>query len=544
MSDRAWRWTGCAAAFLLAASSWGSGARAQLNIGVLWPGVTWWRPTGGSPLLATVSVIAMAFLVLAWWRLRWSAVSIRWWWTTAALWFVPLVAAVPLYSRDLYSYAAQGALWAQGLSPYEHTVRELDSEWRAATAPTWLDSPTPYGPVWLLLARAVAVVSGGHLWLALLLLRLLAVVAVIVLAWAVADVARSLGASDIRATWLGIACPLVGAHFVGGAHNDALMVAAVLAAVALALRRHPVIACLVLATGAMVKVTAVIALPFIAIIWARTAASDPSSRVSASSDSARRVSASSQGSRVVPPAMAAPLAWGGLVRAGLLSLLVAGVPMVAVSVATGLGFDWLNPADTPGKNEQWTSLPTGLGIAVEAVGHVLGQGDWRDEAITMARAVGLGVAAVLLVLVWLGAAKALDRRGLPEHVAQREDAARVVRGIGWAMLIVVVLAPVFLPWYYLWVLPVLAASSAPLWQRADTPLAVVASVLCFTTLPEGYSLGLTTTAVGVPVVLVATVLLVRLGWRTAQRVDWRHLVDLSAALLPRTPTGRDKARVG
>ncbi|MGW5241138.1 polyprenol phosphomannose-dependent alpha 1,6 mannosyltransferase MptB [Monashia sp. NPDC004114] len=509
-----WRWAGCAAAVALAASSWGSGARPELNIGILWPGIEPWRATGGSPLLATVSVLAMGLLVVAWWRLRWAPVSLRWWWTTIALWFVPLVASVPLYSRDLYSYAAQGALWADGLNPYEHAVRELDSDWRASTAPTWLDTPTPYGPFWLLLARGVATVSGGHLWLALLLLRLLAVVGVVVIAWAVADIARRLGASTGKATWLGVACPLVGAHFVSGAHNDALMVAAVLAAVALALRRRFVVACLVIALGAMVKVTAVIALPFIALMWARGL-------------QPRRVGASSEG----------VVAWGQVVRAGLFSVLVAGVPMVAVSVLTGLGFGWVNPASTPGKNEQWTSIPTSLGIAVQAIGHLLGQGDWRDPAVSAARAAGLVVLALLLVLVWLGAAKALDRVGLADEAAAREDRARVVRGIGWAMLAAVVLAPVFLPWYYLWVLPVLAVSLEPrLGRGAATALAAVASVICFMTLPEGYSLALRTTGVGVPVAIVATVLLVRVGARTGRRLDWRHLPDLSRPLLARRST--------
>src|SRR6478672_10654095 len=263
-----WRWAGAVAGVVLAVASWGSGALPRLNTGVLWPGVAWWTPKGGSPLLATVAVLAMGLLVLAWWRLRDAPVSVRWWWVTIALWFVPLVAAMPLYSRDLYSYAAQGLLWDQGLSPYDHVVRELDSPWRGSTAPTWLDSPTPYGPVWLLLARAVASVS-GELWVALLLLRLLAVAGVAVMAWAVPDVARRIGWSPVRALWLGVAVPLVGAHFVGGAHNDALMVAAVLGGLALALRGRFVLACVVIALGAMVKVTAVIALPFVVVLWAR-----------------------------------------------------------------------------------------------------------------------------------------------------------------------------------------------------------------------------------------------------------------------------------
>ena len=506
-----WRWAGAVAGVVLAVASWGSGALPRLNTGVLWPGVAWWTPKGGSPLLATVAVLAMGLLVLAWWRLRDADVSVRWWWVTIALWFAPLVGAMPLYSRDLYSYAAQGLLWDQGLSPYDHVVRELDSPWRASTAPTWLDSPTPYGPVWLLLARAVASVS-GELWVALLLLRLLAVAGVVVMAWAVPDVARRIGWSPVRALWLGVAVPLVGAHFVGGAHNDALMVAAALGGLALALRGRFVLACVVVALGAMVKVTAVIALPFVVILWARHVAT----------------------ARAPGTDGTAYARWGDVVRAGALTVLCSGVPLALGGVVTGLGFSWLNPTGTPGKNEQWTSLPTSIGIAVGAVGHLLGHDAWRDTGIAVARAVGLVVLALLLALVWLAALKPADTRGLAAEDAAAEPLLRPVRGIAWAMLAVVVLAPVFLGWYSLWALPFFAVSLGALWQeRLERPLAVVASVVCFATLPEGYSLGLTTTAVGVPVALVVLVLLLRRGLRTARRTDWRHLLDLDRPLVRR-----------
>ena len=515
-----WRWIGCAGGVLLAAASWGAGALPRLNTGILWPGIAWWTPKGGSPLLASVSVLAMALLVVAWWRLRAAPVSVRWWWVTAAVWFAPLVVAMPLYSRDLYSYAAQGLLWDQGLSPYDHAVRELDSPWRASTAPTWLDSPSPYGPVWLLLARAVASVS-GELWVALLVLRLLAVAGVVVIAWAVPDVASRLGVPPVRAVWLGVATPLLGAQFVGGAHNDALMVAAVLGGLALALRGRFVTACAVIALGAMVKVTAVVALPFVAILWAHHAA------------------------RARPAEPRDPAhGWGRLVRAGLLTLLCAGVLMTLGGLLTGLGFAWLNPTSTPGKNEQWTSLPTSVGMAVGAVGHLLGHAEWRDTGITVARAAALVGLALLLAVIWLAALKpdpnaadvaadvAADTRA--DTTADTEVAVRAVRGLAWAMLAVVVLAPVFLGWYYLWVLPVFAASLRDGWaSRLETPLAAVATVVCFAALPEGYSLGLTTTVVGVPFALVVAVLLVRRGARTARRADWRHLLDLDRPLLPR-----------
>ena len=147
--------------------------------------------------------------------------------------------------------------------------------------------------------------------------------------------------------------------------------------------------------------------------------------------------------------------------------------MVLGGVVTGLGFSWLNPTGTPGKNEQWTSLPTAIGIAVGAVGHLLGHDEWRETGIATARAVALVVLALLLVLVWLAALKPADTRGLADGGrAAAETRLRPVRGIAWAMLAVVVLAPVFLGWYYLWALPLFAVSLGALWQeRLERPLA-------------------------------------------------------------------------
>ena len=484
-SPALWRFVGMGATAVLAWASYGSGSRRTLHTAILWPGLEWEAPTGGSPLRVTISILAMAVLVWAWWRLRDAWVSVPWWMVTAGLWFAPLAASVPLYSRDLYSYAAQGALWDEGLSPYEHGVRDLDSEWRESTAPTWLDSTAPYGPVFLLLARGVAAVSGGHLLVALVLLRLIALLAVVVMVWAVPEIAGRLGVVEPRqAMWLGVAAPLVGAHFVSGAHNDALMVGGVLLGIALALRERFVWAVVVVALAAMVKVTAVVAVPFLALLWAAS----------------RR-----------------PISWPRLAARAGMTAAVAVVPIVVVTLVTGLGLSWLNPAGTQGRNEQWTSLPTAVGMAIGAVGHLLGQPEWRGWGISTMRTLGLVVMAVLLVLLWLRAARRMN------------DRVFVVRSIGQALLAVIVLAPAFLGWYFLWVLPILAATVGPVAHpRRVTGLAVVATVLCFAQLPDGYSLGLTTTAVGVPIALGVTILLVRAAWQRARSTDWRHLLVLPA----------------
>jgi alpha-1,6-mannosyltransferase len=483
----------------------------------------------------------MAALVAAWWRLRTAAVTERWWWTTAALWFAPLVASVPLYSRDLYSYAAQGALWAEGLNPYEHGVSDLQSDWRESTAPTWLETPSPYGPVWLLIARGAATIAGDQLWLALLLLRLVAVAGTVALAWGVSDVARRLGASGPRTARLAVATPLLGAHFISGAHNDALMVAGVVTGFALALRGWFVRAALLVALGAMVKVTAVVALPFVALLWAAARA-----RTSASA---------APGEAAVDDRDRVRLRMGEVGATLALTAVTAAIAMALLSRLTGLGLAWLNPGATPGRNEQWTSLPTAIGMAVGAVGHVLGRPEWRDTAIGVARVVGLVVLAVVLVLLWLGAAKEMartDRRdgfdGRDGVNRRRADAAGVVTAAGFAFLALIVLSPAFLGWYFLWALPLLAvglgAGPRPAnWRESmlDRWLPIAATVLCFAQLPDGYSLGLTTTAVGVPIALVATVLLLRAALRWSRRVDWRRVLDPS---VPLTRDPEEAARPG
>ena len=185
-----------------------------------------WPTTGGSPLLATVSVLAMAVLVLAGGACA----------TRGGLGAVVVGDGRPVVRAarrgDARSTAAtstrmprRACSGTRGSAPTTTSCASWTRRGGSRRRPTWLDTPTPYGPVWLLLARAVAAVSAVTLWVALLLLRLLAVVGVVVMAWAVPDVARRarLVARAAASGWAS-RCPLVGAHFVGGAHNDALMV--------------------------------------------------------------------------------------------------------------------------------------------------------------------------------------------------------------------------------------------------------------------------------------------------------------------------------
>lgn len=450
----------------------------------MWPGVIPWRPRiGGSPLAATALFLAMAAMLYAWWALRDADLTVGWVQRTAVAWFAPLLASAPLFSRDVYSYAATGLQLLTGGDPYHQGVRHLVSPWVSSVSKVWLNTPAPYGPVFMLLTRVTASAAHGHLLVAVELFRLAVVASVVVIAWAVPAIARSLGADPVRATWLTLLTPLVGAHLVAGIHNDGLMVAGMVASVALALRRRHVWACLVLALAIGIKVPAVIAVPFVALIVAdhRTA---PDGRT-----------------------------WWRLVRTALLVGLGTVAAFVALSLLSGLGFSWIAALNTPGDSIQWTSLPTALGMGVGAVGTVFGH-NVEHGAVTVLRDVALVALAATLVILWLRAAR------------EAHDSRAVVRYAGLAMLAVIVLSPAFHGWYLLWALPLLAPTVDR--RRWITSMALVASLMCVFVLPGGYGLALVTTWVGVPLYFVATPILVTRAVRWGRSYSWRELFSLTA----------------
>ena len=79
------------------------------------PGTIWRGPYG--PWILIGWFAGTAALTVAWWSLRRSVPSLRWAYVTAGLWLVPLLLAPPLGSRDLYSYACQGAVFSGGGDP-------------------------------------------------------------------------------------------------------------------------------------------------------------------------------------------------------------------------------------------------------------------------------------------------------------------------------------------------------------------------------------------------------------------------------------------
>ena len=145
----------------------------------------------------------------------------------------------------MYSYLAQGTILHLGLDPYHVAPIVLGRLGHAqvlrAVSPFWRHTTAPYGPLFLGLVSVIAGITGSHLVAGILLVRLLEVVGVGLLAVFVPRLATSFGADPCRATWLAVISPLVLVELIAAGHNDALMAGLMVAGVALARQRHPLV---------------------------------------------------------------------------------------------------------------------------------------------------------------------------------------------------------------------------------------------------------------------------------------------------------------
>jgi alpha-1,6-mannosyltransferase len=376
-------------------------------------------------------IVGLAALLTAWWYGRRVVPSSRWALITVALWLVPVLPMLPLGSADIYSYACQGYIQHAGGDPYAAGVQQFGCPWLDAVSTTWWSSPAPYGPLFLLLA-GWAVAVGGSLAGTIAGLRVIALAGLALVAAGIVALARRLGADPAKAVWTVLACPLVLIHLVSGAHNDALMIGLLVAGLAIAVHRQSPAGLLaagaVLGLAAAVKVTALVVLPFAALVAVP----------------------SGSGQRAVVRPMA--LLAGGAVAA-----------LGAVSLAAGRGLGWVGGLVRSGDTITWTSPPTAVGLAIDQVARIAGR---HLNAVPVTRALGVVVLAVLLVVLWLR--------------TWRTDGP--ITGAGLALAVTVLCAPVLHPWYATWPLAVLAATpDLPVW------LLIGCTVAATLTLPGGYN---------------------------------------------------------
>jgi hypothetical protein len=317
---------------------------------------------------------------------------------------VPLLLIPPLFSRDAWSYAAQGALVAEGFNPYDVGPGVLSGHIVEAVDPMWMQTPAPYGPLPLAYGGLLARLTMDP-YVLMLAHRLLAVLGIVLIAWAVPRLATACRVDPLLATWLVVANPMLLTHGIGAAHNDVLMLGLACSAFALALTGRWGTAAVVAGAAAAVK------LPGGLVVIAIAA--------------------------VMSPLAGKALRFASLAIAGAVSILT----LVTIGELTGVGSGWLGALDVPGLVRSPFSIANLIGMAASGVLGWLGEDTAAEQALQIVRLVGM-IAAVTLIAV-------LSLRSSIHHAA---------RAVGIALLAVVLLGPSAHDWYFLWCLPFLAVA--------------------------------------------------------------------------------------
>jgi hypothetical protein len=191
----------------------------------------------------------------------------------AALVHLCALPAAALTSRDLFSNLAYGALQLAGKNPYLAAPSALGpGPLLALVTPRWAGSPSAYGPVTSLVSRAAAwagAALGSPVWggaIAFKLAMLACVLATLLVAHAHVRGDRDEGAARFA---LLAFTPLLAWEVSAQAHNDGLLVLALMVFVWAAHRDHDAVAVLALTAGTLAKTAAAPLLALYLVLAAR-----------------------------------------------------------------------------------------------------------------------------------------------------------------------------------------------------------------------------------------------------------------------------------
>jgi alpha-1,6-mannosyltransferase len=404
--------------------------------------LSWMRYGHGLVLSAVLLWIGVALMLSAWlWlgrRVLAGDASEYTMVASAAFWLAPLLLSVPLFSRDTYSYLAQGALLRDGFDPYAVGPIDNPNALLDNVSPIWTITTAPYGPAFIMIARLITMLVGNHVIAGTMLLRLCMLPGFALLIWATPRIARHIGANVPIALWICALNPLVIIHLMGGVHNEMLMVGLMTAGIALTLNSRHVAGIALIAVGVAVKATAGLALPFMVWVWMRHLCERRGYR----------------------PLRAFAAAAGT-------SVLIFVAVFAVLSGVAGVGLGWLTALAGSVKIINWLSVPTVAANLIHAIGGLFFSVSFY-AVLQVTRAVGIAIVGVALPLLWW---------------RFRHDDHQALTGIAWAMLVVVLFAPAALPWYYSWPLAVLAPLAQS--RRAVAAIAAFSTWIMVIFKPDG-----------------------------------------------------------
>lgn len=378
--------------------------------------LSWIRYGHGRWLATWVLYAGFGLTVLAWIRLgryvlrgKADATAVL---VAAACWMAPLLISPPLFTRDAFVYLAQGAL-LYDLDPYTNAPNMVEGlptvVQNVYTA--WQSTPSPYGPLFLAIAKGVVTLTGDDPILGVIVLRLALLPGLLALVWVLTKLAPHLGGRAAIALWLAVASPMMVVHLWGGPHNELIMLAFLAGGVLAALQRKHLLAVFLGTLAMLIKPTGALVLPFIVWIWANHL---PAER--------------------------------GRVR-NFVTAFVPAVGLFAVVYAAGtwlslgsINFGWLGALDGPQLIKNWLNFPTGIGQLLHFVADLFVDVP-QSPFVTGARGVAWLVLACFATWQWWQA---------------RNGGVTAVKHLAITLLAVAMLAPPTLPWYFSWALVVAA----------------------------------------------------------------------------------------
>ncbi len=367
------------------------------------------------------------------------------------LWSLPVMVIAPIFSRDAYSYAAQGEMVSRHMNPYLYGPFELgNNAYTAPVDPLWGNSPAPYGPMFLQLDGFIARLTFHNELATIVLLRLLAVVGVLLIAACVPRLARLYHRDGAELFTLMVLNPVTLFHLIGGAHNDALMLGLLLAGVTMAKEKRPIVGIILCGLATAVKAPAALGILYIGWSWL--------------------------GTGVPIKDRIRPVFTAGLIGVGVLGFF---------SYISGLGWGWVSILGTPGVVRSWASPTTALAFLITGVAHVAHLGIGVGGVLSVCRLLGMVVAAGSAIWLLLNS----DRIG-------------TLKALGITLLLFVLLGPVVQPWYLSWGLILLAPVALGQLRSLVIGLSMVTA---FIELPGGTQI-VSTLFHGDPLLIVLTVL--------------------------------------
>jgi len=338
-------------------------------------------------------------------------------------WALPMMIAMPLASRDLWAYAAQGNLDHHGLNPYTASPADLPGVFAQNVSPRWVQSTTPYGPLWLIIGRLIAIMCGSHVQVTVFVLRIPALLGLALIVWSLPRLAARFGVRADVALWLVAANPLMIVLSLGGGHNDLLMTGLMALGAVAAVSgswRSLALAAALMAGAAGIKSPAAIGVIFVVPLWLQFADRDRE--------------------RAWLPRLA---------RASVVAAASAVATFAVITLICGHGFGWLDQVGPKSPVVNWMSLPTAAAMLAKLARGATVSALTVDHTMQDWRTAGLILAALVVVALWLRStwvAVAADDRSRTAG----EQLRRPIADLAAAMFVITVLAPAVQPWYFDW----------------------------------------------------------------------------------------------